>query len=450
MSFQRTQQLFARFGFGMTPAEYHRWRKGRFEDALDDLFKGARRCTDMALPDPGPATMMDGEMEQKPLYMAGPQWMRRMADPTASPLLEKMTLFWHGHFACEPRAPFLAVAYCNTLRKNALGSFRELLLAVAKDASMIRYLNNQQNRKNSPNENFARELLELFTLGHGHYSETDIKEVARAFTGWSSTKGGEFVFREKLHDDGEKTFLGRTGKWKGEDIVDILLEKKRTAEFLTFKLWRFFVGETPDPVAVAELSGKFYASGYDIGRLVRDLAEHPALQRPENVGDHIKSPVELIVGLMRNAGFGFPDDQSLLFLQRAFGQVLFAPPNVAGWPGGKNWIDNSSLLQRLNLGAALCLASGLDIRIKEEFESPGASPQLKRVEASVDLSVLRGLLSPYPTETPEEVMADFFLPDAKAVRWDALRPVIDRETDPERRLILTVIGFMSLPEFQLT
>jgi uncharacterized protein (DUF1800 family) len=461
MDFSRTKHLYARFGFGLTPAEYHRWSRGRWEDALDDLFARAALVADLELSGPPsgeamaeapmePAMAEKNMPERRPAYAAGTQWIRRMADPAASALREKTALFWHGHFACEPRLLPLAVQHGNTLRRHALGPFRDLLLAMARDAAMIRYLNNQQNRKNSPNENFARELLELFTLGHGHYTEQDIKEAARAFTGWSSGPDGSFLFREKQHDFGPKTFLGRTGDWNGEDIVDILLEQKQTARWVTARMWRFFVGENPDPEALESLSGQFYDSGHHIGRLVRALAEHPAFYRPENTAEHIKSPVELLVGLMRNVGIFFPTDESLALLQRALGQVLYVPPNVAGWPGGRTWIDNSSLLLRLNLGPSLMLAGGLDLQLKEAYESPERHPQLQRIEARADLAPIRDLLAPFPPERQEEVLVDFLLPGPAPAAMEALRRRAAAEPDPDRRLALTVLGILSFPEFQLT
>jgi hypothetical protein len=461
MDFTHTKHLYARFGFGLTPSEYHRWSHGRWEDALEDLFARAAEVAD--LEGSGPPldeTMAEGQMEpvmaeknmpeRRPAYTAGAQWIRRMADPAASALREKMALFWHGHFACEPRLLPLAFRYGNTLRRHALGSFRDLLLAMAQDAAMIRYLNNQQNRKNSPNENFARELLELFTMGHGHYTEQDIKEAARAFTGWSSGPDGDFLFREKQHDFGLKTFLGRLGNWNGEDIVNIILEQKETARWVTARMWRFWVGEKPAPEVLEFLSGVFYASGYNIERLLRALAEHPAFYQPENMTEHIKSPVELLVGLMRNVGIGFPTDESLALLQRALGQVLFVPPNVAGWPGGRTWIDNSSLLLRLNLGPSLMLAGGLDLQLKEAYESPERHPQLKRIDSRADLSSIRELLAPYPPERHEAVLVDFLLPGRAPAALEDLRRRAAAEPDPDRRLALLVLGILSFPEYQLT
>lgn len=463
MEFTKIKQLHNRFGFGLTPSEYQRWQTGKWKDAVDELFKKAENAVDLPLPEAAEealATMTDGQNDEAradKLKIArqltqkiAAHWVRRMADPEASALRERMTFFWHGHFACDIKLFTVAHAQCNTLRQHALGPFRELVLAIAKDAGMIRFLNNQQNRKNSPNENFARELLELFTIGRGNYTEQDIKEAARAFTGWSSTGNGAFLFREKMHDYGSKTFLGKTGDWNGEDIIDIILEKKETSAFLTAKIWRYFVGEKIDGPVLRELSDLFYHSQYHIGTLVRAIAEHPAFYRAEYQANRIKSPIDLLVGLMRNYGISFPSDESLVFLQRALGQVIFSPPNVAGWPGGKTWIDNSSLLLRLNLGVYLFLASDVDMKLKEEFESPERNPQIKKVVSHTDLAPFKALLGPYPSERREAVLADFLLSGSPNVDLDFLRGRAAKESDTDKKLALWIVGLMSFPEFQLS
>ena len=184
-------------------------------------------------------------------------------------LLEKMSLFWHGHFATRTFHILYDQEMLNVIRQNALGNFRQLLIGVSKTASMIQFLNNNQNKKDHPNENFARELMELFTIGRGHYTETDVKESARAFTGWGTTFQGEFNFRPRQHDEGIKTFFGKTGNLSGEDILDIFLDKKKTAVFITKKIYRFFVNEKPDEEIVNQLSKNFSESGYDIRQLMK-------------------------------------------------------------------------------------------------------------------------------------------------------------------------------------
>jgi uncharacterized protein (DUF1800 family) len=180
----------------------------------------------------------------------------------------------------------------HVIRQNALGSFRTLLHGVSKSAAMLKFLNAQQNRKDHPNENFAREVMELFTLGRGNYTENDIKEAARAFTGWSANLQGDFVFRRFQHDNGSKTVLGKTGNFTGEDVLDILLEKKGTAAYITQKIYRFFVNEAVDKEKADWLSARFYQSDYNIGQLMKDIFTSDWFYEAKNIGTRIKSPIE--------------------------------------------------------------------------------------------------------------------------------------------------------------
>ncbi|MDQ2770303.1 MAG: DUF1800 domain-containing protein, partial [Bacteroidota bacterium] len=292
-------------------------------------------------------------------------WMDRMASSPAQ-LREKMTLFWHGHFACRVRQPGPALSLHNTTRQHALGKFPALLLAVSQEPAMLQFLNNQQNRKEHPNENFAREVMELFTLGRGNYTETDVKEAARAFTGWGYDGQGNFRFRERDHDAGSKTFLGRTGNFRGEDVLKIMLEQPAAATFLTTKIYRFFVNEVPDPAHIAPLAAAFRRSGYDIQDLLERMFSADWFYAPANVGTHIKSPVELLAGIRRTLNVRIDHAQPLLGYQRALGQNLFQPPNVAGWPGGRSWIDSSSLLLRLQLPAILFKNAEFTVALKQD------------------------------------------------------------------------------------
>jgi uncharacterized protein (DUF1800 family) len=212
---------------------------------------------------------------------------------------------------------------------------------------MVIYLDNATNRKGKPNENFAREVMELFTLGEGNYGEADIKEAARAFTGWSlDAETGEFMFRAAQHDDGEKTVLGRTGDFGGEAVLDILLEQPKTAEYVVGKMWREFISPQPDAAEVKRIAAVFRDSKYDIGKAVRALLVSDAFYAPGNRGTLIKSPVDLVVGTLRQFQFQTGDMLPFVFTTSQLGQVLFAPPNVKGWPGGETWINSTTLLRR--------------------------------------------------------------------------------------------------------
>ena len=276
------------------------------------------------------------------------KWVEEMVNGT-NPLREKFSLFWHGHFACRDINIFFQQKLLQEIRTNALGSFKDLLFAVSKSASMLSFLNNQQNKKQHPNENFAREVMELFTLGRGNYNEQDVKEAARAFTGWGFNLAGEFQFRSFQHDNGSKTFLGKTGNFDGDDILNILLEQKQTATFITQKIYKYFVNENIDEEIVKDLSKIFYQSNYNISDLLQNIFTSSWFYDEKNIGTKIKSPIELLVGIRKTIPMELENPEIQLLFQKALGQVLFYPPNVAGWPGGKNWIDSSSLMIRLQL-----------------------------------------------------------------------------------------------------
>lgn len=269
---------------------------------------------------------------------------------TPSPFTERMTLFWHNHFVSslqKVRPTRLMYRQNLMLRKHALGNFRELLHAIARDPAMIVYLDNASNRKGQPNENFARELMELFTLGEGRFSEQDVKEAARAFTGWGiDGETGEFLFRTGVHDEGAKTVLGRAGILDGRDVIDVLLDQPETAETIVRKLWREFVSPAPDAREVARIAADFRGGGYDIRIAVRALLSSNAFYAEANRASLVKSPVELLVGTLRQFKFEVGDPFPFVVMSRQLGQDLMAPPNVKGWVGGEAWINAGTLLTR--------------------------------------------------------------------------------------------------------
>lgn len=269
---------------------------------------------------------------------------------TPTPFTERMTLFWHNHFVSslqKVRPTRLMYRQNLMLRKHALGNFRELLHAVARDPAMIVYLDNASNRKGQPNENFARELMELFTLGEGRYGEQDVREAARAFTGWGiDGETGEFQFRPAQHDYGVKTILGRSDVFDGGDVLDLLLERTETAETIVRNLWREFVSPNPQETEVARIAAEFRKSRYDIRVPVRLLLVSDAFYAPSNRASLVKSPVDLLVGTLRQFKFEVGDAYPFVVMSRQLGQDLMAPPNVKGWPGGEHWINAGTLLTR--------------------------------------------------------------------------------------------------------
>jgi uncharacterized protein (DUF1800 family) len=275
-------------------------------------------------------------------------WLTEMLT-TTSPLTERLTLFWHNHFTSslqKVRSPPLMLRQNQLLRRHALGNFGALLHAAAKDPAMIVYLDSATNRRGQPNENFARELMELFTLGEGKYGEKDIKEAARAFTGWSiDLDTGDYLFRPRLHDDGTKVVLGRM-VGGGSDVLDVLLAHPASAEFVAAKLWREFVSPQPQPEELQRIAALWRSEGYDIRTVMRALLLSPSFWAPENRAALIKSPTELVVGTLRQFHVGVGDPLPFVVLLRYLGQDLLSPPNVKGWPGGEAWINSSTLLAR--------------------------------------------------------------------------------------------------------
>lgn len=281
-------------------------------------------------------------------------------------LREKMAFFWNGHFATRVVNSRFNLQLLNTIREKSLGNLGDLLKAVSQSPAMLQFLNNQQNKKGHPNENFAREVMELFTLGRGNYTEKDVQEGARAFTGWSFLPNGDFFERPKQHDFGSKTFLGKTGNFDGNDALDLILEQKQTSKFIVTKIYKFFVNEKPNVKTIQYLSDKFYASKYDIKELMTEIFTAKWFYAEENIGSKIKSPIELMAGIMRTLPMEIAKPENLIVYQKLLGQMLLYPPNVAGWPSGKSWIDSSTLMLRLQIPQIWSGLKPLDVQPKAD------------------------------------------------------------------------------------
>jgi uncharacterized protein (DUF1800 family) len=279
-------------------------------------------------------------------------WWANLMLTTTRPLEEKLTLFWHGHFATgenKVRDYRMMLQQHEMFRTNAAGGFRDLLVELLKDPAMLGYLDNGENVKNHPNENFGRELLELFTMGVGHYTERDVREASRAFTGWTNNVL-DFKFDRDQHDFGEKTFLGQTGSFDGEDIIDIILRQPVTSEYIAAKLYRFFVREDVSDEVKTELGRTFRESRHQIRPLLRRIFLSRDFYSGRAVATQIKSPVHLVVSTYKKMGLQeIPTIPDFGQATSSLGQSLFNPPNVAGWAGGRTWITPSTLLQRGNL-----------------------------------------------------------------------------------------------------
>lgn len=365
------RHILSRTGFGPTHDEISALTKLAPAKAIRQLIAQAQRHTAPGKEPPkqasarvvveaaqGAETMAktpEGKKQLQKMFRQGALglkgwWFEEMVT-TKHPLTERMTLLWHNHFTSSVRTlkrPDALLTQNMTLRKHALGSFRDLLKAMIRDPALLAYLDNHTNHKKKPNENFARELLELFTLGEGNYTEQDIKAAARAFTGWG-VKRPEFTFElfPNRHDNDPKTFLGVTGNHDGDAIVDIILKQPACATWIVRKVWREFVGEeTALPAEESRRLAAIFRQDYQISALVEAVLTSAAFMDPANRGARIKSPVELVAGTTRV--FGVQIEQPEAFAQACarLGQDLFDPPNVKGWTGGAAWITADALLAR--------------------------------------------------------------------------------------------------------
>ena len=293
-------------------------------------------------------------------------WLNKMAN-SEQVLREKMTLFWANIFVCKDTNILHVLKFNNTLRTYALGNFVDFVKAISRSASMLKYLNNNRNFKKKPNENFARELMELFTLGIGNYTESDIKEAARAFTGWSFKPNGDYILRASKHDTDLKTFLAENGNFGGDDIIDIISKQRACAKFICSKLYSYFVNPIEDIDHIEELTTVFHKD-YNIEKLMRYLFMTDWFYDDKNIGVKIKSPVELMVGMQKVIPSLFKKQNQVIYLQKMMGQILLYPVNVAGWKGDRYWIDSNSLLFRLKLPALVFSNGQISLMPKGEFE----------------------------------------------------------------------------------
>jgi len=379
MQQQDIQHLYWRGGFGPTPSQLKKLSILNRHQVVDALFFESKNATNLMIDTSeldhlttnslfnDKAKQNDfKKISREKLKDFNGRWINRLVISEET-LREKMTLFWANHFVCHDQNIFYVQQYNNTLRQNALGDFGDFVKAISKEAAMLKYLNNKQNRKQKPNENFARELMELFTLGEGHYTEEDIKESARAFTGYSYDFEGEFVLKRLQHDYDFKTFFGHTGRYDGDDIIDIILEQKQCARFVCKKIYSYFVNDIIDDEKVDEITTIFYKD-YNIENLMRYLFMSDWFYNETHIGSKIKSPIEFLVGMSRTVPIEFKSNKDVLKIQKLLGQILLNPPNVAGWKGGKSWIDSNTIMLRLKLPSILLANAKISIKEKGEFE----------------------------------------------------------------------------------
>lgn len=367
---ERTAHLLRRFGLGASESELDYYAEGGWRQAVNRLLEDPKaERTDLDI------FAFANDKGQLRIQSVQAFWFTKMLT-TRNPLREKMTLFWHDHFATSAQKvtqPLLMHEQNETFRTHALGNFKDLLREASKDPAMLVWLDNQYNVKGKPNENFAREVMELFTLGIGNYTEQDIQEAARAFTGWTfrgadrtkPKKGAkpEFVFDRRKHDDGVKTICGSQGPFDGETVLDLLAEDKRTARYLCEKLWAWFAYPDPEPIILETLVGTFIRSGLEIKPVLRAIMENEGFYSTKAERTQVKNPVDFVIPTLRQLGIGEVLDLStkedgtltklpvvavgLTTATKAMGMNLLFPPDVAGWDSGTAWISSATMIERV-------------------------------------------------------------------------------------------------------
>jgi uncharacterized protein (DUF1800 family) len=347
--------LLRRAGFGATEAELDQYTALGFAGALDRLLN-PEQVDDSATDQQIAALALDPQdpESKKKIEAAKFWWFNRMLY-TQRPLQEKLTLFWHNHFATANSKvgnALLMLDQIQLFRDAGPNNFETLLQKVTRNPATLIWLDNRLNRKGAPNENFAREVQELFTVGIGNYTEKDIHEAARAFTGHTLDANANYVFNQAQHDAGQKTFHGQTGNFDANDILGILVREPATARYITTKLFSFFVYDNPDSSTIDRLASTFVSSGFDIRSVLRDIFSGPEFLSVQAFHAQIKQPVDLVVGSLKslnvqNVG---PDVTQAL---RRMGQDLLNPPDVSGWKYGPQWINSTTLFERFNWGNRL-------------------------------------------------------------------------------------------------
>ncbi|MFA6239856.1 MAG: DUF1800 domain-containing protein [Candidatus Hydrogenedentales bacterium] len=409
-------------------------------------------------------------------------WLHRMYT-TERPLQEKLALFWHGHFATSAqkvKSSWHTHQLNDVFRRNGAGNFKKLAIEVGQSPSMLRYLDNVQSTKKHPNENWARELMELFTMGKGAYTEDDIKNSARAFTGWSADHR-QFVYREDYHDTGDKVFLGRRGDFDGWDIFDIIFEQQAPANFIAKKLWTYFAYEDPEPEIVEGLASTLRQGNYELRPMLRQMFMAQAFYSDKAIAQQVKSPVQTVLQLASDLDYDNPPFSAMAQATQRLGQDLFFPPNVKGWDGGRAWVNANTLLVRYNLPGYLVTAklkkedlammaylgqaglqSGQDspsmtgsamASMTGDANSDAALPQWNAQEffASMEYSTLNECIA----QMEDRFLSAPLSPEQRAVliaslgvEGDPAAPVGDKAI-PQRFLFATLHLLLSTAEYQL-
>lgn len=397
--------LLRHAGSGATEADLDQYSALGFAGAVDRLLNPEQ--VDDSATDQQLAPLTTDLTDPKKIEPAKFWWLNRMLY-TQRPLQEKVTLFWHNHFATANSKVANAVLMLQQIqlfRDNGLGNFESLLQKVTRDPAMLIWLDNRLNRKGAPNENYAREVQELFTVGIGNYTEQDIHEAARAFTGHTLNKSLQYVFNQAQHDAGQKTFQGQTGGFDADDILGILVRNPATARFICQKLFAFFAYDNPDSSTIDRLANTFVTTNFDIRSVLRDIFSGPEFLSPLAFHGQIKQPADLVLGSLKslnvqNVG---PDITQVL---RRMGQDLLNPPDVSGWNAGPAWLNATTLFERFNWGNRL--AGGRDAAKPYFVDVPGQlqSHGINSPEGLVDY-YLRLLVDGDVTREARQALVDY-------------------------------------------
>jgi len=382
-------QLLRRAGFGGSPQEIAAVSGAGMQASVTRLIHFGADPLPQAPQgdisyDNGPAA---DKLQRRNAIMLTQLWWLNRCLLTPNPLQERMVYFWSNHFTSgigqKGITPEMTVGQYALFRRYALGNFAQLTHEVSRDPAMLHYLDGIVNRAQHPNENYARELMELFTMGVGTYSEEDVRQSARAFTGNTvDRQSGQYVFNPRQHDDGTKTFLGQTGNFDGDNIVDIIMQQPTTARFMARKFLRAFVYDDPEPALIDAVAAKFSASGYDVARLMGVILRSNVFYSDRAYRALVKSPLEVTTGAMKTLGANEVGARTLGSLV-AMGQIPMQPPNVAGWPGGRLWLNTGTYMARLSYLHQLVMfkpaaqpAMAMAMSTPDQSVPPGMDPQI--------------------------------------------------------------------------
>jgi len=473
--------LLNRAGFGGSPADIESLRKMGLYKAVSwlvdyDKIPDDTPAPDWAHPDPevidrreairnaaDPETrrMLQQQANQEQNSQIADLrywWVRRMA-LGSRPFQEKMTLFWHGHFATsfeKVQMPYFLWLQNETLRQNATGNFNQLLIAASEDPAMLLYLDGARSNKNEPNENFAREVMELFTLGEGNYTEQDIQQAAKAYTGWGLAKDKlHYEYHPGNHDEGPKIVFGQTDNYSGEDVLKMICQKPECAQFITKKIWRFFAQDQPPQAIVDALAKEFHDHNLDLKHLMRVIFQSRAFYAPGVIRSQIKSPVQWLIASTHQLQAPLPTEPMSLVMLRQLGQELFNPPNVKGWDGGIAWITTNNLLDRYNFAAALVEGDRVPL--------PGLMGQMRGLMSSLAEDGLMeiapanvsALFTPIDLSNPysflDALQARFLNAELKPQRLASFTEFLKSRSPIEETDVRKAIRLiMCTPEYQLT